>query len=215
MSRGSGARRAGVALAALLCLSLALAPADAAKKGKKKGSPNKVRVFSSGPLSSTIPDDPGVNAVGALQSQIFVGKAMKGRRIDDVNVSVRLSHPVIQHLTADLTAPNGATTEIVPFSSGTAWGSGATDCTGTPLTLDDETPIEISQSGNPGFNQLAAPYAGTAQPGDLFVPLAVMDGGPISGAWTLTLRDQVPVGVGTLHCWQVQVKPRPLKRGKK
>ncbi|MGZ5316524.1 MAG: hypothetical protein ACXWFN_13140 [Solirubrobacterales bacterium] len=212
MPGGAAARWAMVALSALLACALAIAPA-AGGKPKKKGGANKTRVFSSGPIAAAIPDDPGVNASGILQTRIAVGKAMKGRRIDDVNVSLRVTHADVVQLSAELTAPNGATTELVRFSAGTSWGAGPADCAGTPLTLDDETPTEISEQAAPQPGQLALPYAGVAQPAGLFVPLAVMDGGPARGAWTLTVRDGVPGGVGTVHCWSVQVKPRP-KRGR-
>ena len=206
------------ALAAGLALALiVMAPMAGAAKGKKKGGGFGPRTFSSDVVNQVVPDDPGVNAVGALQVPLNVAGKFRGTQIADVNASIRVTDANVADLQALLTAPNGATTELVTFTDGVGWGGGSPDCNGAFLTLDDETPIElgVSASSSPSFQKLYSPYAGVAEPDGFSVPLAVMDRGPIRGAWTLTLRDTVPGQMpATINCWQVQVQPKATKKGK-
>lgn len=210
-------RRLGAALlvAALACaLGLAgLGPGPAAA-AKKKGGKGKLttRTLSSGPLNLAIPDDPDaifMPAAGVVQTQILAGKRFKGLRIDDVNASLRVSHGDVYDLTAKLTAPNGATTDLVTTGNtfGPSWGSGPPGCGGPFLKVDDEAPLFAADQTPVTEAQLGPPYAGSVTTPRK--PLMLMDGGPIRGAWTLTLLDREgPGDIGTLHCWQLQVKPR-------
>ena len=206
-------RVAAVALVSTLAGSVGLAaPALAGKQGKhgKRGS-LKTRTLISGPVNLPIPDDPdGSSGAGAgvLQSQIAAGKKLKGLSIDDVNVGMRVSHGEVSDLRARITAPNGATVYLILGSTGgPSWGTGA-GCGGGFLTIDDESSLHVTAEANPvvGYD-LAAPYVGSSVPPTK--PLSTLDGGPVRGAWTLTLIDRdTPGQVGTLDCWQLQVTPR-------
>ena len=209
-------RRAALVGALALLGCLALSPGAEAGR-KAKGGSSQPRVFSSGPVANLpIPDALGVPPFtdGVLNTTIDV-RGLRGRRIDDVNLSLRASHAFIGDLTVRLTAPNGATIFPVTFASDTSYGAGSTDCNGTFLTLDDETPVELGSSVTvQGLPELLPPYAGVARPGGK--PLAVMDGGPVNGTWALSIRDFDSSNVGTLHCWQVQVTvTAKAKKGKR
>lgn len=211
-----GARRLPsllLAAAALAALVIAV-PAEAGKVGakkKRKGGGTITRTFTTTALNQAIPDDSPVPGVeGALHAPITVaGKKLKGRVIDDVNVSLRVSHPTIYDLTVRLVAPNGATTFVASFPDGTSLGAGAADCTGAFLTLDDETPLALG-STVPQPGELPPPYAGRARPDGK--PLALMDGGPVRGTWQLVIRDFDTPNVGVLHYWQVEVRMRARSR---
>lgn len=213
MSAGARMRAAfALCLAGCLVLAVALAPAAGAgkAKGKKRGG-EKVRTFSTGDIDQPIPDAPNVPGVeGALASTLSVGKALKGRTITDVNVAVRATHTLISDLTFRLTAPNGATSFLVFGVNGTSLGAGSTDCNGGFTRFDDESPFKLGFLDPPSIGELPPPYAGTARPDGK--PLAVMDGGPVRGVWTLRIRDFDQPNVGTLHCWQIQVRHRARGR---
>lgn len=206
---GLGAALLVAALVAALALSL---PAEAGKgKGKGKGA-KPTRTLSSGNLNLAVPDDTdgiGNPGVGVAQTTLRAGKRFKGLRIDDVDVSLRATHADIADLAARVTAPNGATTNVVLYgnTSGPTWGSGPAGCAGTPLTIDDEAPLFLTGEMLPNESQLGSPYAGRAQPPTK--PLFVMDGGPARGVWTLTVLDRDgPGDVGALNCWKLTVRTR-------
>lgn len=206
----AGRRSASLLLSAALLAALAIAvPADAGKggKGKKRKAGGTItRTFGTTALNQVIPDDQPGPFEGSLRATINAGgKKLKGRVIDDVNVSVRVTHPSIFDLTARVIAPNGAATFVVASSNGTSWGSGAADCTGSFLTFDDESPLELG-GPNPAVGALSPPYAGRARPSNR--PLSVMDGGPPAGTWELAILDSDQPDSGILHCWQVQVRMR-------
>src|SRR5512134_2322297 len=86
---------AAVGLVLMLALTALVAPAgaEAAKKGKKRGS-NKAKVFRSN-APAAIPDR-GLGAggsFGVLDSWIRVGRAMKGKEVADVDVGFSITGP--------------------------------------------------------------------------------------------------------------------------
>jgi subtilisin-like proprotein convertase family protein len=180
--------------------ALAAAPAEAQKKRKGPGSVNITQ--TGGPIPDRGPGATGI--FGQLVSTINVGKQFKGRRIRDVNVTVQLtglgpSPNSLEDIRILLTAPNGATSELVLVGDlfpGNLAG---------PLTLDDETPLFIATSaisfGDP--DALLAPYQGVAQTAG--VPLANLDNGRVPGAWTLRAVDTVATATSTLNSWRLNV----------
>lgn len=195
---------------AVLAVALAVPFAGAAKKGKK--GKNKPVTLSSGDINLTIPDrGPAVtDPVGVLDVPITAGKALKGKEIADVNVSVRLTATTeIAAIQAFLIAPDQTTTGLVFNTwSGLTVGTGAAGCGGAMLTFDDETPNEIGSgvaADQPDF--VVQPYAGRVRPEGY--PLATMDGGPARGRWVVRFVDVAnAIGVNTVNCAQVVVKPR-------
>jgi uncharacterized repeat protein (TIGR01451 family) len=116
--------------------------------------------------------------------------------VGDVNVKIRLNHTWDADLQIRLTSPNGTVVPLVlnRGGSGDNFGSGATDCTGTPTIFDDAAATAISAG--------AAPFVGTFRPE---TPLSAMNGGPANGTWTISLIDQVGLDSGTLYCWQLEI----------
>ncbi len=199
----------GLLVAAAVC-ALALAmPAAEAAKGKKKGG-NKTVTASTGNVNLTIPDAT-MDLPGILNVPITAGKKLKGKEIADVNVRIRLTGTDVGPYEAAISAPDGAFVFLGgPGTEGTTWGTGPTDCAGTPLTFDDESPNQLGSADPDEPDILTPPYAGSAQPNGY--PLAIMDGGRAKGTFNLRIFDLAPGDAATLHCAQVQIKPRkPLK----
>jgi hypothetical protein len=108
-----------------------------------------------------------------------------------------------------LTAPNGQGVILLgsSFLDGASIG---------PLTFDDDTFTEICYSNPPcqwAPQTLNPPFAGTANL--LFNgaagtgPLAQLNGGPMQGAWTLSVWDEQSIGqTSTLNGWGLQITAR-------
>jgi hypothetical protein len=195
-----------------ICVVVGLAfSGEAIAKKKSKGGP-----FASStgidqivtPATTGPPFTPGI-----LTSSVTAGKKFKGRQIADVNATVQWNvsglGSDLDDLSVLLTAPNGATSFLVSQGLfGTALG---------PLTLDDETSRTLNGDDPADFqgqNFLSSPYIGSAEPS--FVPLAVMDNGPVRGTWTLTVEnfEDTATEVHTFQSWGLQVatKGKPLTK---
>jgi hypothetical protein len=189
-------------VAVALLVALAITPVAEAKK---KGG-GRVDITQTGaPIPDRAPGGTFGGVYGQLTSTIEVGKRFKGKRVSDVNVTLQTlgatgAHPA-DDLVAVLTAPNGASVRL--FSS--LEGFMTPESSIGPLTLDDETSTFLG--GGPPVIPVALyqPWAGTAQP--TFEPLALMDGGPVRGTWTLKMLDGSAFGGGTsvLSFWRLNV----------
>ena len=204
-------RNAWIALlTAVVALALA-APGMAVKKpgkGKKKSGPvNITKTVNLG-----IPDrGPGMAAPwGALDSTITVGKAFKGKRVRDVNVTLQTTGAVAdanEDVLAQLTAPNNATLLLFFGLSGQSIG---------PLTLDDEA-LGSLISGPPPCaisTWLCEPYVGRARAGmfPFEQSLFLFDDAPVRGTWTLRLFDAATTKTSTLNSWTLNVTTgKPFK----
>lgn len=210
--------RSRLAVAGVLVIALGagtgLSLDGAAQAAKQKQSSNKPKIFQN-PQQSLIPDRPGpFSFVGVLDSTINIGKAMKGKLVTDVDVSIRVTHPDLDDLDFYLIAPNGTKVFLTGNHDGiadaaTSYGAGAANCGGAPTTFSDETANFISDSVTgeviePG--QIVSPWAATVQPEGF--PLNVIDGGAASGRWILRVVDFAEGDVGVLHCWKLRIKPR-------
>jgi hypothetical protein len=197
---------AAIALVAIAALP---ATAGAAKKKRPKG-PGAVDVTM--PVNAPIPDAAPANGPnGLLTSTIAVGKAFKGKRIRDVNVTVQttgLTGTVPSNdLIGYLTAPNGATTGL--FSRLGLIGSGFSI---GPLVLDDESPIGLGFGDEGDPTSLESPWVGTARPDQ--PGLYVLDDGPVKGAWTLRVLDTFAGETSQFNFWRLQVAARRPYRTK-
>jgi len=170
--------------------------------GKK---PRPVNIAKS--VNAPIPDQaPGNGPFGALTSTIDVGKAYKGTKVRDVNVTVQTAgvsgaEPA-SDLSARLVAPNGAITPIL-FTNLEGFGPPVPSI--GPLTLDDEAPLRVVSSGPPPNllpNMLPPPWAGTARPRD---SLKVMDDGRVNGSWKLIMVDNGEGQTSNLVSWRLNV----------
>jgi subtilisin-like proprotein convertase family protein len=200
---GTPTRRGRLSVTVLvvaLAAALAAAPAEAQKKKKGAGSVNITQ--AGGPIPDRGPGADGI--YGQLVSTINVGKQFKGRKVRDVNVTVQLTGAgpgpnSLGDLLILLTAPNGATSELVvdgDLFPGNLAG---------PLTLDDESPLYIAATATPfgDPDALLAPFQGVAQPDG--VPLANLDNGGVRGAWTLRVLDEVNTDTSFLNSWRLNV----------
>jgi hypothetical protein len=182
-------------LALALCVTVGLSAgvADAKKKKKKKaGGTADITMVVNG----AIPDGTATSD-GFLQSTINVGgKKFKGTRVRDVNVTfttVGNTAIAAADLTAFVTAPDGATSFLDSGFGGMNIG---------PVTFDDESNrIIVGGTAADSPFELPQPYVGTVHPDG--PPLAVMDNGPASGVWTLTVLDTATDDTSTLSSWRL------------
>lgn len=182
----------------MLAPALAAAPVLAAKKRKAVTTLNVSKTLNE-PIPPRAPGPAGGGVYGLLTSTIEVGKRFRGRLIRDVDVTVQTlgttGDTPANDLFAKLTAPNGATVTL--FSQLIA---SAPNLSIGPLTIDDESPLWARPRPPVG---LAPPWTGRARPAG--PPLAVMDGGPAKGIWTLKVLDRGVTEDSTLVSWALQV----------
>jgi hypothetical protein len=185
-----------LALAAVLVVDAGVEPASA-----------KTKVFSSGPINRPIPDP-----VGGLGAEIAPNiKVLAKGRVLDVNVAVRISHPVARQL--DLGAshiPSGGVFRgailkehgTLAAPQGADFGGGAPGCRGASFTVfDSKAPTSILEG--------VPPFAGTYSP---LTPLSVFNRTQLRGRWYLDLLDTEPGGAGTVDCWQLKIRYKPAKK---
>jgi subtilisin-like proprotein convertase family protein len=191
----------------------AQATGEKAAKAKKKKRGNKARTFQNG-QQLLIPDDPeGASFPGVLDATIKVGNAMRGKHVRDVDVSVRITHPVTADLRMFLIAPNGATVGLADSNPGqpgnTGYGSPAPGCSAGMTTFNDETFNFLSPDGTevnePG--EILSPWAANVEPQGFPGPLNIVDGGRARGTWILRILDNFNGDIGTLNCFKLRIKP--------
>jgi hypothetical protein len=187
-------------LVVALALALAASP-SALAKGKAT-----VKVSQSATPNVLIPDGaPGNGLDGVLNSTIEVGKRFRGRRIRDVNATVHTlgatGNTPAGDLQAILRSPSGTHTVLFVLMIGPSM---APNLSIGPLTLDDESPIATGVLNPHNPRELYAPWVGIARP-RLGKPLALMDGGPVSGTWTLTMVDFSDTQTSVLASWSLDI----------
>jgi len=121
---------------------------------------------------------------GTVSSSINVPD---GFTIDDVNVSLDITHTWDGDLDVYLTSPQGTRVELF-----TDVGGSGDNFTST--TLDDECATPISSG--------SAPFTGCYQPEGT---LSDFDGEDSSGVWTLELSDDYLADAGTLQSWSLEL----------
>jgi hypothetical protein len=190
---------------ALVLVAGCVPPAAVAKKHRA------VRVFDATiPANGTIPARGGPDGPdGVFTSTIQAPRAFAGMRIRDVNVTLQTTGVTggfpAAGVVPQLTAPDGAT---VPLFHGLESATGAHNI--GPLTIDDESPLELVSLTPSDPVGLYDPWIGAARPEGR--RLAVMDNGPVRGTWTLTVLGQLENQVSTLNFWRVTVVAgRPYK----
>jgi subtilisin-like proprotein convertase family protein len=198
------------ALALALSVGLALilgGPAAAAKK-KKKAKVGGIADITT-LVGVQVPDGTATTN-GLLPSTATVtGKQFRNTQVRDVNVTVQTTGTgasAATDLQARLTAPNGATSWLLPTD-----GSNLSGTSVGPLTLDDESPNRLGGlPPAPNATTLVAPYFGVAQPNCAFsrggCTLSALDGGPASGVWTLRFYDTTPTDTSVLNSWRLVVQ---------
>jgi hypothetical protein len=112
---------------------------------------------------------------------------------------VRLVHADLEDLTISLVSPGGAEVILARenYNLAAGFGSGATDCSGTPTVFDDRAATAMyDQSG---------PIVGTYRPED---PLSGVAGLPSTGVWKLRV-DNNDISAGVIGCAEMTVTRRP------
>jgi hypothetical protein len=188
-----------LAAGALAAIAICAPGAAFAKKAKRS-----VVLDVTNAVNATIPGRTGSNGpYGVVSSTIQTPKRFKGLVIRDVNVTLQTtgvsgSFPAAS-VRPQLTAPSGATVRLF---SGLQSVTGAHDI--GPLTIDDESPLSLVSLTSADPVGLYDPWIGSARP-EGGRRLAVMDNGPASGTWTLTVVSALQNQVSTLNFWRIQV----------
>ena len=122
-----------------------------------------------------------------------------GRVVQVESVGVRISHSFDRDVTAFLVSPTGLVDPLVlgRGDTGDNFGTGATDCSGTPTTFTDTSATAIGEG--------AVPFAGAFKPE---APLSVFTGSRAAGVWRVVVSDGAPGDTGTLHAVSFRVKYR-------
>jgi subtilisin-like proprotein convertase family protein len=212
-------RRTRFALMGVLAIALSAAigaAPGAAQAKKKKQAKAGGTVDITQPVNTPIPDATATTN-GVVASTITVGgRKFKKTVVRDVNVTLQATGSAdgaAGELTARLTAPNGATTWLFGNAlAGTSFG---------PTTFDDESVNTLGGITPFDPTLLVSPYAGTVQPHCFSAQggcaLSAMDGGPVTGAWTLRVVDNSPPPptlTSVLNSWRITVVAgRPFKVG--
>jgi subtilisin-like proprotein convertase family protein len=134
--------------------------------------------FEGGDAGSTIP------LVGTLEATVDVPESAT---VQDVNVTVSLTHTYVQYLTLRLRSPDGT---VVLLSQ--QRGADGDDYTGTVFDDGAMTPIAAG----------AAPFTGSFQPEE---PLSILNGKGQSGTWTLSIHNAWWIQTGTLESWSLEI----------
>lgn len=107
--------------------------------------------------------------------------------IDDINVSVNLSHTAVQNLKISLTSPAGTTVELQDEACGTGDNINATyDDQGLLLVCGSSTPV----------------VSGRIKPEEF---LSAFEGESSVGTWTLSIYDGYFQDGGMLNSWGIQI----------
>ncbi|NUQ64866.1 MAG: proprotein convertase P-domain-containing protein [Pirellulales bacterium] len=108
--------------------------------------------------------------------------------IDDLNVTLNITHTWVQDLVITLVSPTG--TRVCLLANPGAGG----DANLTNTTLDDEAGAVIGDA--------SAPFTGSFRPAEL---LSRFDGENLDGTWTLEVEDQYLYDQGFIHSWSLNI----------
>lgn len=152
----------------------------------------------------TLPD----NTPGGITSTINIPAGSNGI-IEDVNVSLEITHTWVGDLRITLESPNGTVVELQdrPGSPATNFGFGCAQ-DNQNVTFDDElgtsTVENICNTSFTGFDNPGPPYAieGTF---DSESPLAAFISETTAGDWILTVSDNASGDFGFLEGWEIEI----------
>jgi subtilisin-like proprotein convertase family protein len=134
--------------------------------------------FEGGDAGSTIPTQ------GPLSATVDVPESAT---IQDVNVTLSLTHTYVQYLTLRLVSPQGT---VILLSR--QQGGDGDNYAGT--VFDDEATTSIGSG--------TAPFTGSFQPEE---PLSGLDGEDQQGTWTLSIKNDWWSQTGTLVSWSLEI----------
>jgi len=136
--------------------------------------------FEGGGAGETIP------LVNTLEATVNV---LESATIEDVNVTVSLTHTYVQYLTLRLESPGGT---VILLSQ----GRGGDGDNYTRTVFDDEATTAI------GDVTATAPFTGLFQPEQ---PLSALDGENQQGTWKLSIHNASWSQTGTLVGWSLEI----------
>ncbi len=183
--------------------------AAAARKPKFKTGVKDVCAPAAISLDNGLPDDQAGYFFKSLP--ISTGKLPNGAVVTDVDLGVRATHTYPGDLEFYLSSPSGGTAaawvgydeNLTDATASSAFGSGATDCTGARATFDDEAPTS-STFATPPFGAV------TFQPTS---PLAVLDGRRARGTWKIWMLDHYFGDHGVFYAGALHITYRyPTKK---
>ena len=111
--------------------------------------------------------------------------------IEDVDVSLDISHTFVADMVVTLISPSGVEVELFSHVGGQPFGH-LDNFHGT--ILDDEAATSITAG--------TAPYTGRFRPEQ---SLSILDGEDPNGIWTLEISDTAGVDIGVLNSWSITV----------
>ena len=138
---------------------------------------NQVSTFSATDVPLAIPDP------GTVTSQLVVSGGPA--TIQDVNVTLDITHPCNGNLNVFLISPSGARATLFRGVSGVNLDS---------TVLDDDANTSIFDG--------SSPFTGTFQPEGL---LSIFEGEDANGTWTLEITDTAGNYAGTLNSWSLEI----------
>ncbi len=142
--------------------------------------------FDSGTVTAAATDTPlAIPDAGTGTSTITVAGA--GAYVEDVNVTLDITHTWDSDLDVFLISADGTRVELFTDIGGSGTGFSGT-------TLDDDAASGIAQG--------TAPFSGTFRPEG---SLAALDGENANGTWTLEITDDEAFFVGMLNSWSLEI----------
>lgn len=120
------------------------------------------------------------------------------RTINDLNVSLNITHTWVGDLVVTLTHRNTGRTATLLERPGTQFGPLGCPRADIDATLDDEAALPVDSACDPGTPTIS----GTLRPHE---PLTRFDGETLSGVWSLHVIDEAPGDVGSLNSWSLVV----------
>jgi hypothetical protein len=185
-----------------LCTAFALTLTTAEAKKKKAKTPTVIQQTVQ--VNGAVPNAPATGHSTPLNSTITVGKKFKGKVVGDLNVTgittTGSGLGAADDLSFRLIAPNGRSVRLINSIGDQSIG---------PLTLDDDTTVEICNDATPPCNYppatLNRPFAGTANLQYLGTagtgPLSKLNGLAMRGTWTFQVWDNDDPTTSTLNSW--------------
>lgn len=137
-------------------------------------APLKTEVFCSATLPQSIPDQG--YTLDTIAVPVYGG-------VQDLDVTVNITHPVDKTLNIYLTGPDGSRIEL-------STGNGGNNANYIGTVFDDEAAASIRTG--------TAPFTGRFRPEQ---PLNTFDNKLCSGNWILKVQDSIANNTGTLESW--------------